>query len=125
LLRFLVENRTGLRYAWAEPGHLRPKRYSVSKAVVVPLVEYLSGVSNIGAETVLLMGSLQKADNGKGDWRLATDEGEFSGKIKPDGPSLEGLKIGVRYQFTCLEQIEESQSGCEQRTLYLVELEPA
>jgi len=72
-----------------------------------------------------LMGSLQKADNGKGDWRLATDEGEFSGKIKPDGPSLEGLKIGGRYQFTCLEEIEESQSGREQRTLYLVEREPA
>ena len=125
LLRFLVENRTGLRYAWAEPGHLRPKRYSVSRAEAVPLVEYLSGVSNIGAETVLLMGSLQKADNGKGDWRLATDEGEFSGKIKPDGPSLEGLKIGGRYQFTCLEEIEESQSGREQRTLYLVEHEPA
>ena len=125
LLRFLVENKTGLRYAWAEPGDSSPRRYSVSKAEAVPLVEYLSGVSNIGAETVFLLGSLQKADNGKGDWRLATDEGEFSGKIKPDGPSLEGLKIGGRYQFTCLEEIEESQSGREQRTLYLIEHEPA
>ena len=45
--------------------------------------------------------------------------------MKPDGPSLEGLKIGGRYQFTCLEEIEESESGREQRTLYLVEHEPA
>lgn len=54
---------------------------------------------------------LDKADNGKGDWRLVTGQGDFSGKRKEDSPSLEGLKIGGRYQFTCLEEIEESQSG--------------
>jgi len=125
LLRFLVDSKTGLRYAWAEPGDASPRGYSVSKAGAVSLAECLSGVSNIGAEALVLIGSLDKADNGKGDWRLVTDQGEFSGKRKDDGPSLEGLKIGGRYQFTCLEEIEESQSGREQRTLFLVEHEPA
>lgn len=69
--------------------------------------------------------ALDKADNNKGDWRLVTEQGEFSGKRKEDGPSLEGLKIGRRYQFTCLEEIEESPNGREQRTLFLVEHEPA
>lgn len=125
LLRFLVEHKTGLRYAWAEPGDQSPKRSAVSKAEAIPLVEYLSGVSNIGAETVTVAGILDKADRSNGNWRIVTDEGGASGKIKPDGPSLEGLKIGSRYSFTCLEEIEESQSGREQRTLYLMEHEPA
>lgn len=125
LLRFLVESETGLRYAWAEPTDSAPRRYAVSKAGAVALAERLSGVSNIGAESVVLTGSLEKADNGKGDWRLVTEEGEISGKRKEDGPSLAGLRIGGRYQFTCLEEIEESPSGREQRTLFLVEHEPA
>ncbi|CAG1023250.1 hypothetical protein MTYM_02303 [Methylococcales bacterium] len=53
LLRFLVENKTGLRYAWAELGDSSPRQHAVTKAEAVPLVEYLSGVSNVGAETVL------------------------------------------------------------------------
>ena len=72
-----------------------------------------------------MLGSLEKADNGKGEWRLVTDEGGVCCKTKADGPGLENLKIGGRYQFTCLEEIEESQSGREQRTLFLVEHEPA
>lgn len=125
MLRFLIEHKTGLRYAWAEPAFNSPKCYSVTNAQAIPLVEYLSGISNIGAETVVLQGTLEKADMGNGNWRLATEERDYSGKIKPGGPSLDGLKIGSRYKFNCLEEIEESQSGREQRTLFLMEHEPA
>ena len=50
----------------------------------------------------------------------------FSGKVKEGGPSLEGLKIGGSYKFSCVEEIEEVEgTGREQRTLYLNEHEPA
>ena len=99
--------------------------FSVTNAQAIPLVEYLSGISNIGAETVFLLGTLEKADMSNGNWRLVTKERDYAGKIKPGGPSLDGLKIGSQYQFNCLEEIEESQSGREQRTLFLMEHEPA
>jgi hypothetical protein len=125
LLRFLVEHKTSLRYAWAEPVFTEPKRYTITESEAGSLVERLSGVANLGAETVVLVGTLRKADEDSSAWRIATDEGDFSGKIKSDGPSLEGIKIGSIYRFTCLEEIEESQSGREQRTLFLKEHEPA
>jgi hypothetical protein len=49
-----------------------------------------------------------------------------SGKVRDGGPSLDGLKAGGRYRFSCVEEIEEVEgTGREQRTLYLLEHEPA
>lgn len=124
-LRFLVQNRSGLRYSWAEPSSQQPSSQSVSETEAGPLVDLLSGVSNLGAETVSFVGALRKADVDTGAWRIETAEGDYSGKIKPGGPSLAGLKLDSRYRFTCLEEIEETQAGAkEQRTLYLTEHEP-
>lgn len=125
LLRFLVQSRSGLRYAWAEPNFREARKYAVSEAEAGPLADLLSGVSNLGAETVFMVGALKKADVDSGAWRIATVEGDLSGKIKSGGPSLAGLKLENSYRFTCLEEIEETQSGKEQRTLYLMEHEPA
>jgi CRISPR/Cas system CMR-associated protein Cmr3 (group 5 of RAMP superfamily) len=48
-----------------------------------------------------------------------------SGKVREGGPSLDGLKVGGRYKFSCVEEIEEVEStGREQRTLFLIEHEP-
>lgn len=125
LLRFLVKHQTGMRYSWADPSFRQPRQGSVSEAEAGPLVEVLSGVSNLGAEPVELTGALEKADVVSGLWRLSATDGSFSGKIKEGGPSLEGLKLGSIYRFSCLEEIEEFEgTGREQRTLYLVEREP-
>ena len=124
LLRFLVQNKSGLRYAWAEPTFAEPRVSAISEAEAGPLVDALSSVSNLGAETVVIVGALKKADVDSGAWRLATDDGEFSGKIKSGGPSLAGLKLESVYRFTCLEEIEETEGGREQRALYLTEHEP-
>lgn len=125
-LRFLVQNKTGLRYSWAEPTSAKPHSRAITQGEAGPLVDALSGVSNLGAELVVLVGVLEQADVVSGRWRLATQEGIFPGKLKEDGPSLEGLKLGSAYQFTCLEEIEEVEgTGREQRTLYLTEREPA
>ncbi len=124
LLRFLVENRTGIRYSWAEPNFSQPKMGGISEAEAGPLVDALSGVSNLGAEAVTLVGALEKVDV-NGTWRISTQEGEFSGKVRDGGPSLVGLKSGGTYRFSCMEEIEEVESiGREVRTLYLLEHEP-
>ena len=125
LLRFLVESKSGLRYAWAEPTFTQPHSRTVTEAEARPLVDLLSGVANLGAETAILVGALKKADVDSGAWRIATPEGDYSGKIKEGGPSLAGLKLECTYRFTCVEEIEEVQgSGREQRTLFLNEHEP-
>ena len=124
LLRFLVLHKTGLRYSWAEPTFTQPKRGNITEADAGPFVDALSGISNLCAEAVDLTGILEKADVVSGTWRLASEEGAFSGRIKEGGPSLEGLKIGGSYRFSCVEEIEEVEgTGREQRTLYLVERE--
>jgi hypothetical protein len=125
LLRFLVQNQSGFRYAWAEPEFAEPRMFAVSQMEAGPLVDALSSISNLGAETVVITGSLKKADVRNGAWRLATPDGEMSGKIKEGGPSLKGLKVEGIYRFTCLEEIEELAGGREQRALYLTEHEPA
>ncbi len=124
LLKFLVETRTGIRYSWAEPGFSRPKAGSVSETQARPLVDVLSGVSNLGAEQVSFVGKLEKGDT-HGTWRMSSPEGDFSGKVRDGGPSMEGLKLGSTYRFSCLEEIEEVEStGREIRSLYLLEYEP-
>ena len=122
LLRFLVHNKMGIHYGWAEPTFNKPHNRRVTEAEASPLVTVLSGVSNLGSEPVDLVGSLEKADAVSGAWRLATPDGIYSGEIKKGGPSLEGLMIGSAYHFSCIEEIEEIEgTGREQRTLYLVE----
>jgi len=125
LLRFLAQHKTGLRYSWAEPGFARANYRSVSEAEVGPLVEILSSVSNLGSESLTLVGSLEKVNRGPGTWGLLTGEGLFSGEVKDGGPSLDGLKVGGRYKFSCIEEIQEMEStGREVRKLYLTEHEP-
>lgn len=125
LLRFLVQHKTGLHYSWAEPAFAQSRNRSVSEAEAGPLVDVLSGVSNLGGEEVTLIGTVEKANLPTGAWGLRTEDRAVSGKIKEGGPSLEGLKIGGSYKFSCIEEIEEVEgTGREQRTLYLVEHEP-
>lgn len=125
-LRFLVQHKTGLRYSWAEPTSTQPNNRAITQNEAGPLVDVLAGVSNLGAESITLVGVLEQADVVSGRWRLATQEGTSSGKLKGEVPSLEGTKLGSTYRFSCLEEIEEVEgTGREQRTLYLIEYEPA
>jgi hypothetical protein len=125
LLRFLVKNKTGLRYSWAEPHFIKPNYRAIAEAEAGPLVDMLSGISNLGGESVTLIGEFEKVNRGTGAWGLKTEEGLQSGKVRDGGPSLDGLKVGGRYRFACVEEIEEVEgTGREIRTLYLIEHEP-
>ena len=126
LLRFLVERRTSLRYAWAEPRSERASHRSVSQAEAGPLVEALSSVTDLGRESVTLDGTLERFNRGSGAWGLLTAGGQRLGKIDEGGPSLDGLEVGGRYVFYCDEVIEEVDiTGRESRILYLNRHEPA
>jgi hypothetical protein len=126
LLRFLAETKTGLRYSWASPVSSSVQGRTLLERDVGPLVAFLSGISNLGAEPVELTGKLDKADVANRTWRIVCEDGAYSGRIKEGGPSLDGLQIGARYKFSCIEEIEAVEgTGRELRQLSLVEHEPA
>ena len=90
------------------------------------LVEVLSEVSSLGSELVTLIGEFERVNRGIGSWGLLTKDGVRSGKVKEGGPSLNGLRVGRRYKFFCVEELEEvTVTGRESRMLYLHQFEPA
>lgn len=124
LLAFLDEHKMGLRYSWAEPNLAAAIVNSVSMAQAASIVEVLAGVADLGAEEIILEGELHKADD-RGQWRITTETGTFSGSTREGGPSLRGLRIGGHYRFQCLEEIETHEAtGREKRNLFLLEHEP-
>lgn len=126
LLQFLIEHKTGLRYAWALPGARQASHRSIAESQARPLVDLLGGVSNIGSEPLVLVGQFDKMNRSTGSWGLLTDKGLVSGVVREGGPSLDGLKAGARYQFNCVEELQEIEgTGRERRTIYLVGHEPA
>lgn len=121
LLRFLRAQKSGMNYSWAEPTTLHVQSRSVSEEETGVLVDALSEIANLGVESIDFIGILEKADANSGEWRLNTERGKFAGRVKPGGASLEGLKIGGKYQFHCNEEIEEFRGfGRERHSLYLV-----
>ena len=125
LLGLLLQHRMGLSYSWAQPTSVKVSFRSVSESQAQSLVEVLSQVSNLGSESVTLIGEFEKVNRGVGSWGLLTKDGVHSGRVKDGGPSLNGLRVGRRYRFVCVEEIEEvTGTGRESRTLYLSEFEP-
>ena len=124
LLNFLVQHNTGLRYSWAHPISTNANFRSVSESEAILLVDVLSGVSNLGSEPVTLVGEFERVNRHGGSWGILTEDGVRSGRIKDGGPSLNGLRVGGRYKFHCIEEIEGIEAtGRESRTLYLNEYE--
>ena len=122
LLNFLVEQDTGFRYAWAHPEINNSRHGGVSVALAQELVGSLSGNLDLASESVKLIGEFERVNRRVGDWGLLTEEGSRSGKVDDDGPSLNGLQVGMRYRFDCMESLEVDPAGRERRTLYLQEI---
>lgn len=121
LLRLLVQRGTGMRYSWAEPIATDVTRRAVTVAEAERLVEALSTVSNLSTEAVELEGEFEKFNRTTGLWGLLTESGKRQGRIRDDGPSLDGLEVGSRYRFTCVEEIDKIEgTGREAHTLYLI-----
>ena len=120
LLRFLAEERTGLRYSWAAPNSETPTTRAVLERETGPLIEALSSVEKLAREVIVLEGKFDKFNRNTGLWGLLTEDGSYAGKVGEEGPSLDGLEVGGSYRFSCDEEIEEVLlTGREKRTLYL------
>ena len=125
LLQVLAERETSLRYSWAEPSAAGASHRSVTSAEADRLVQVLSEVSNLSTESVELVGDFEKFNRATGLWGLLTEAGKEQGKIRDGGPSLDGLEVGARYRFSCVEEIERTEgTGRERRTLYLESHDP-
>ena len=125
LLRFLEEHETGFRYSWADPASEAASGRAVLESQVTPLVESLSKVTDLGVESVVLDGEFVKVDSRSGLWGLRAEGKVTSGKTKEGGPSLDGLTVGRRYRFFCIEEIAVVVgTSRESRTLYLAKHEP-
>lgn len=121
LLRLLVEKDTGLRYSWAEPNSEKPSQNGVSYSQAESLVGVLSSVKNLAIESITIEGYLDKFDRRNGNWALfADDGGRRFGKLREEGPNLDGLTVHARYRFHCDEEVDAVEAtGRELRTLYL------
>lgn len=124
LLGFLAEVDTGLRYSWAQPNLTAARHVGISQADAKNLSRILSEVVDIGNEETVIEGELEKANrSGAGSWALLTEEGVKSGKVRQDDEiRLDGLEVGKRYRFDCVEEIEVNAVGKETRALYLKEI---
>ena len=126
LLGFLTRRQTGMRYCWADPSFTQPRSRAISQAEARRLADVLGDVSNLGSEEVTLLGEFVKVNSKTGAWGLSTDDGFFSGKLRNDHLSLNGLVVGGHYKFYCVEELESVEgTGREIRNLYLSNYEPA
>lgn len=124
LMQLLAEYNTGLWYSWAEPTFGESKHRGVSEAKAKLLVEVFSTATDLGGETVTIVGEFERVNRGSGDWGLLTEQGRRYGKVANDGPSLNGLTVGRLYRFDCIEEIEMvDATGREKHTLYLNSIE--
>ena len=123
LVQFLADHQTGLRYGWADPGLSGIQHGGVSQAAARQLAELLSGVTSLSTESVTLTGEFERVNRSAGDWGLLTQDGIRFGKVPDEGPSLNGLIVGHRYKFDCVEDIEVDAAGCERPMLYLHSIE--
>ena len=125
LLRFLEHRETGLSYSWAEPASSQAISRAVSASEAVELAKVLARVTSLGTEEVTLAGEFMKVNRDTRAWGLDTGKRIETGKVIDDGPSLNGLTVGSRYRFFCVEKIEAVEgTGRETRCLYLQKFEP-
>ncbi len=121
-VNFPMQHKTGVRYSWVGPQSTKPNHSAILEPEIEPLVEALSKISDLSSESVTLVGEFVKVNRDAGGWGLNTEEGPKSGKVAEGGPSLDGLEVGKRYTFFCVEEIEEvAGTGKESCTLYLKE----
>lgn len=124
LIKLLATKDTGLQYSWATAIDDTPKSFSIIPAHAKLLTRELSKITNLGTQTVVFSGAMEKADDKDGSWRIITDDGPREGKRRDGKVKLNGVVIGERYQLTCEEETECRETNEENTsTLYLVALE--
>lgn len=122
LINFLADHDTGLWYSWADGMSVNSHHGGVSEANAKKLAQILSSALSLSVENVTLVGSFERVNRSAGDWGLLTHEGTKTGKVADGGPRLEGLEVGRRYRFDCLEEVEIDAVGREKRNYLLLDI---
>ena len=76
-------------------------------------------------KAVALIGRFEIANRTTGEWSLLTDHGITTGKTALGGPGLDGLQVGKRYRFQCMEVTELDPLWRDRKVLYLQRVESA
>lgn len=121
LLKFISDVDTPLEYEWSTPETRTIVRRRITSAQAKPLYDALIERTDIGSETVELIGKLTKVDEKMKTWRITNEEDdkEYNGESETD---LAGLIIETqRYKLVCEERLEEERgTGKEFTKLYLI-----
>ena len=121
LLKLLVKNETGLRYAWKGRGVQEIR----SGAVSVEEAKYLASAldaTRARGEAFTQEGTLYRFNIQSGHWGLETKLGRLVGWVRDGGPDLSGLRMGWRYGFTCEVEYDLAQENDDvsKGTVYLL-----
>ena len=127
LLRVLSEHGTRLAYSWADPASDHETMRSISPDQANALVSLAHQMGDeLVTESVEVVGEFERMNLGQGRWSLKTDDGTIvSGHTRDDEAKLDGLVAGLRYRFSCIEELHVDSIGRETRDLYCVHHEPA
>ena len=145
LLKFLDENNTNLKFAWAEPQFDKPRCSSISTNQIqsylattkdlpeptgkeaipvsketdlpeftmeaVKLDSRMRDIPKSTMKEVKLVGEIERVNRKRKTWALHTADGHtLTGVVDKDGDFLNGLIVGVRYEFICSE-VNSDQEG--------------
>ena len=109
LLNVLNRCEVDLQYSWAEPRFQLGNSKSVTFAKTRSLVESIKARANdvMVEKERTVQGEFVRFNRRSGAWGLAVDEdslvrGTIDRKEHPD--QLDGLRVGARYTFTCVEK---------------------
>ena len=119
LMRLLADSETGLRYRWATTDSIESRNAGVTRVQASQLADVLEVAIELSTEAVTVRGRLEQASDRLGTWCIADDDGyRHYGKVE-DPTELDGLTIGLSYEFMCAEIVDIDATGKERRTLTL------
>ena len=106
LLEFLAKEKVGFHYTWAEPSFSCARQRSITAANARRISNSIAKSIEHESKIVTLVGRLVKADLKSGAWGLESGGRLYSGKLTHNRRLIDGLVVGRRYLFTCVEHIE-------------------
>ena len=104
LLRFLKSSNSGFRYSWALPSSTAIESHVILEKDLEPMITAMSGDEQLTKVELSIDGVFEKFNRNSGIWGLQTQDGSKSGKLFDDSVTLDGLAVGARYRFHCIEQ---------------------
>lgn len=121
LLKFLDSNNTNLKYAWAEPQFDRPISHTITTNQIQSYVATMDNPSTPEFKEVNLVGEIERVNRQNKTWGLYADDGSIlRGIVEEDGNRLNGLTVGKRYEFRCLQKISDQNDTSDTSSEYIM-----